>query len=190
MPPKRPAKRICVLLLTAALAVLAGCGSSSHRVKQREPASSASRSSETVAAGTQLIAEADPICARLNAAILARESTLPTVNQDQLLREIVQIVPGTAALERKADGQLARLTAPPAFAEKWSTLLSYRKALASELSELVHAAKHGDATAIGRLTTSKKQTHGRLRELALQSGFKDCAEVGPASRPPPGRSPT
>jgi hypothetical protein len=178
------------LLLIAALAVLVGCGGSSQRVKQRGPASSASRSSETAAAGAQLIAEADPICARLNAAILARESSLPTVNKAQLLREIVQIVPGTAALEREADGQLARLTPPPSLAAKWSMLLSYRKALASELNELVRAAKHGDAAAIDRLTRSKKQMHGRLRALALQSGFKDCAEVGPASPPPPGRSPT
>lgn len=177
---------ICLWLAILGVSLLSGCGAGSSAGR----ATSADRSGPSSGLGALLIARADAICARLNTEILARENTVPAASEGELLREIERVVPGTAALERKAAADLASLAVPPTLAGTWQRIISYRQMLAAELDALVTAAKHDDTAAIAALKRSKKRAHGLLRQIASQSGFKDCGEVGPSSKPPAKRSPS
>ena len=120
----------------------------------------------------ELVAAADSICKRLNAELTARETSGSST------AEIVRVVPGNVALEKRAQRELGLLTAPIALASDWMQILTSREKLATELSLLVEYAKQDNNRAINALIISKKQTHAVLRSAARRDGFSDCAEVG------------
>jgi hypothetical protein len=176
-------KRTLGLVLTAA--ALAGCGGAST-----EAGSHADSTSTTTGTPTQqttnttaprparavtrvaLVRSADAICARLNARLAADKP----VNKG--LAEIARVSPVHAALELRAERQLARLTSPAPLAREWRTILAYRRTLAEELKSLGSAAAAKDRRTIQSLTASKLRVHRQLAALARRLDFGACAEVG------------
>jgi hypothetical protein len=158
-----------LLLLGLAGLVAGGCGGGSG-------ASRATTSAARPAAGSgpaaQLIARADPMCARLN------EQIARTGAKRASAREIERVVPQHVALERASVTALERMAAPPALAGRWRQILAYRRKLAAELALLLAAARRNDTAAIKALAASKLAVHKRLAKLAAQTGFKSCGQVG------------
>jgi hypothetical protein len=166
-----------------ALAILAtlvatGCGSSS----KAEPRGSSGPPSESAAAA-RLIAQADPICRRLNVELAAAARASHVAIATSALRN--------AVLERTAVAQLSKLTPPASLAQDWRQILRYRRTLAEELVKLGGYAKANDAQAIKALAVSKKRVHKKLFEIARRDGFEHCSRVSsgsggrqaPSSRP-------
>jgi hypothetical protein len=171
-----------VLALGAAVLAIAACGgSSSTRTRASSTATVAARTVSTPSAASTipstapkagLIAPAEAICERVNKAIDAG----PAVGLDA--SKIASAAPKNVVLEAAALQELARLHPPAATAADWKRILEYRGRLAGELSELVRAARAGDAVRIRALAASKKLVHKQLSTLAVHDGFKACARVG------------
>jgi hypothetical protein len=167
---RRPRRTNIVLLLTlGAVGTLAltGCGESS-----RATATPATASTPPSNSSTELIAQADAICKRLNDQIAAtspgkRDSPL------QLSRNALQ----HAALERKAARDLSRLTPPKSLAHDWAQMLAYVRRLSAELATLGRYWKLNETQGIRTLAASKKQVHQKLSAIASRDCFKDCSHI-------------
>jgi hypothetical protein len=176
-----PALQRCVISLLVAGAVvfvLVGCGGGpssaapSRSVAADRSATGTTGESLAEKARTEFIAKADAVCGRQNAEITAVK---PKSNTAQ---ELTRLVHRNVALERKGLVQLGEFKPPDALAQRWQSILGYRRALIGELTALIQAVKHNDSSAIKALTASKKSTHSALRKAAKGAGFKQCSTVG------------
>jgi hypothetical protein len=156
--------------------VIAGCGSSGA-----DGARHGSGAGTTVSArgsagsgnpGPGLIAQADSICQRVNAAFAAN---VPNSHSPEV---IARLAPERAALEQKAVTQLSRLVAPAPLQRDWQQIITYRRTLARELRMLGQKAKENDMPALDALIKSKQSVHEKLSALADRNGFKQCGKVG------------
>jgi hypothetical protein len=169
-------------------ALTTGCGGSSKprtAIPVRSGPAAKTRSDASLTRG-QLIAEAEPICKRLDAELSATENVKQSADPKLRMSEIARIDPGHAALEQKAADELDRLKPPRSLAHDWAQIVSYRHRLASELASLARAAAHKDMNAVNGLAKSKEATHALLRKLATRDGFKECADARAASIPSAG----
>jgi hypothetical protein len=162
------------LLLLGALAI-AGCGGSSSATpgaatQVSTPASTTSTA--TGAASAPFVAQADAVCRRVNAEIVALDAKAGTA------AEVKRVVPPTIAIEQKGIAALGKLDPPASLAGDWRRMLDDRRKLAGMLGELLDAAKKNDGTSIKPLAASKKRVHVSLTKTATANGFKDCAKVG------------
>jgi hypothetical protein len=135
--------------------------------------SSSTRPSTSQPAGPkqQFIAQADAICHKSNEQ-LARshvKSKEPAVVAAAIVRN--------ETIERRALGELARLTPPAELAPAWGKMLGYRRSLAGGLGNLAAAVRRGDKK-FTALAKSKKQLHAELLEVGGRAGFRDCAKIG------------
>ena len=160
-----------MLFLLGAIA-LAGCGGSSSGAGSREGSSSASSTPGSSLARSAFIARADAICKRLNAEIAKVKP------KSRSLPEIARVAPIHAAVEQAAVSELSQLTPPASIAREWQQLVSYRRALATELAKLGRDAKTMSSASIRALTASKLRVHKQLLAAGAQAGFKDCPQVG------------
>jgi hypothetical protein len=167
------------LAILAAL-MAAGCGGGSSKT---EPSGSSRPPGESVTVA-RLIAQADPICRRLNVELAAAARARSSV-------ALATSALRNAALERTAVAELSKLTPPAALAQDWRQILEYRRTLAEELVKLGGYAKANDTQAIKALAVSKKRVHKQLFEIARRDGFAHCSRVSsgssggraPSSRP-------
>ncbi len=139
------------IVFALAAASLAGCGGSSNRA---------------------FIAQADAICKRVNGELAAATPA------GKSAKELIQVVPRHAALERGALNELARLAPPSALSGSWRAMLADRQKLADALVELGRAVGRNERATVERLTASKKRLHEAMRKAATSAGFKDCATIG------------
>jgi hypothetical protein len=116
---------------------------------------------------SQLIAKADPICARVNA-------KFKTIT-DNTQAELADVAPGIAAAEQQAATELANLTPPSSMAKNWTVIVNDFQIVAADVRKLSEDAKannvKGETPSIASLTTAQ---HERA-VAAGHSGFKDCA---------------
>lgn len=176
-------QRGALLALVVVAVSAGGCGGGSHTASSTVPAnataSTASTASNAAASRPpgsdpglrQFIAEADPICRRLDSELAAAEP------KSLALAEVARLAPRRAALELAAVTGLGRLAVPAAIARDWRQIVAYRRTLADELLELGQKAKANDAAAIDGLAASKKRVHERLLATASRDGFKYCSRV-------------
>jgi hypothetical protein len=165
------------LLLIGAFAI-AGCGGSSSATPGAATQSSASASTASTAssapsaASAPFVAQAEAVCRRVNAEIVALDAKAGTA------AEVKRVVPPTIAIERKGIAALGKLDPPASLARDWRRMLDDRRKLAVMLGGLLDAAKKNDGTSIKPLAASKKRVHVSLTKTATANGFKDCAKVG------------
>jgi hypothetical protein len=130
-----------------------------------------------------LIAQADPICRRLNVELAAASRASHVAIATSALRH--------AALERAAVAELSKLTPPASLANDWRQIIKYRRTLAEELVKLGGYAKANDTQKVKALAVSKTRVHKKLFEIAKRDGFEHCSRVSsgtsggkaPTSRP-------
>lgn len=166
-------------MLTLAASLLAGCGgkSSAGTVgatgKAAPSGASSGQSSRDISPSEKrFVALADPICHEVNLQ-LARSSA-----KGKKRAGFIAALIRNETIERRAMGELARLTPPPALAAAWRKVLGYRRSLANQLGTLAAAMQRKAKASEEALVNSKKQVHRQLREVAGKDRFKDCAKVG------------
>jgi len=173
-------QRGALLALVVVAVSAGGCGGGSHTASSTVPANATASTASNAAASRppgsdpglrQFIAEADPICRRLDSELAAAEP------KSLALAEVARLAPRRAALELAAVTGLGRLAVPAAIARDWRQIVAYRRTLADELLELGQKAKANDAAAIDGLAASKKRVHERLLATASRDGFKYCSRV-------------
>lgn len=163
---------LSLLTLVAAAALIAGCGGGKAAHTVASDGTAPAKGASSALSLSQLIAQADAVCHRLNDAIATTQIKTASA------QEIALIVPRHVSLERGTQKQLEQLVPPPSFASKWQRILGYRRGLADELAELVTASQHADNAKIATLSASKKSAHAALLKAAKSYGFKDCSVVG------------
>jgi hypothetical protein len=162
---------ICAVLCVVTLAlVIVGCGGKSDT---SQPSTVGSNSaSEASSAGQGFVAQADGICARINAEILSFKV------KSASRAEVIRVVPPTLAVERKGIAELEKLAAPTSISAVWGRMLGNRRTLAAELAQLLAIAKKNDGRSIKVLAAAKRHAHAALTKEAKQAGFKDCGKIG------------
>lgn len=172
---------LAVLTLMVLTLGTAGCGGfkssqrsastpSASTKRTRVPTSAAQNQSPpytTMLTQRQLIARADPICARMNAKL---KSTVVSTLQDYATK-----LPPLAAAQQAEAAQLAKLTPPASMTRDWSRIVHSLSAVASNM---VKVARYADARNTRRFRTTVEQsteTRQRLIKTAARYGFKDCS---------------
>ena len=156
--------------------VAAGCGgksdvSSSSGAGAGTPSGGRKTAPRPAVSKRQFVAQADAICRRVNAELA--DSRVKGERPAELAALIVR----NEAIERKAAGELARLTPPPGLASDWARLLGYRRSLATQLGEFAAAVRSGKRQ-FPALAKAKERLHADLLETAVHVGLKDCAKTG------------
>lgn len=143
-------------LTTVALAAVSGCGGSKELSR------------------SELIAKADPICRRANAAIDHSKFNVSNV---------AQLAPGMAAAQNQASAELAKLTPPSSMAADWKVIVDGYRRTGTGIQRAGEAAR--SAGSANPLTHSKafaeaatEFANGRevRQTTAARNGFIDCAK--------------
>ena len=152
------ARRLSFLILLSAL--LLGCGGSSPNAK--------------------LIAQADPICKRVNVRVATANAALgnaKTIRGARTLQLVAQTGLGLATYEHQAVAQLSALKAPSSLAKDWQTLLSGMQQGANYTAQLAIEAKAKNAT-LGEETIAKsRELQKQLIAIATHDGFQHCGRL-------------
>jgi hypothetical protein len=164
-----------------------GCGGKAQTTGSAASAtrSSARTSSDTstaphaspIVTRAQLVAQANAICRKENAALADANVTGKSPH------EIADAVVRNESIEREAVRELSRLTPPSAVAVDYLTMLEERTSLANLLSDLAAAVLRNSVDPLkglanSKLAKEKQQFRKRLRRVARKVGFKDCATIG------------
>ncbi len=185
MEPRKLSQLAHVLWVAGPLiatVLLAGCGETEAPAPPPAPsalsatqtATAAAASSDPAAAASQLVAQADAICRRLNEQLAASSRHIEASG-------IARAAARHAALERRSAAELARLRPPASLAADWRRIVLYRETSAEELVAFVRAVQAKDARATSTFAASKRRVHQSLSALATKDGFTDCARIGPGS---------
>lgn len=180
-----------LLAIAAVVPFAAGCGGGSSArgagaTTASDTSSTAGASSTSGATATQtnttqgssaapaakFIAQADAICRGANAQ-LAKSPKVATERPAVFAAAIVR----NETIERKAAGDLSKLTPPAELAPAWAKVLADRRLLANQLGDFAAGVRRGEKK-FPALAASKRKLHAELREVAGKAGFKDCASVG------------
>jgi len=164
MNTRRP---LALLVATVALGGCGGSGSSSGSGTASDPNLPSSVTAEARFAGA-----AETICQRLINELSRTKLKKGTA------AELVRVLPGRPAAERRALHELSKLAPPAAAAASMREVIRERAALATQLEELEHAAKANDTAAIKRLAASKGKLHRQLLASAEKAGIKTCGQTG------------
>jgi hypothetical protein len=164
-----PSRRWASCALGILALAAAGCGGGSATTGSSQPL--ASSQSPASSPSAQLIARADAICQRRNAALDA------VVLKSAKAAAVVRFAAQSAALERAALSELSQLQAPASMASGWQQLLSYTQKLLSDIVKLEAYAKHDDSRSVAALSHSTEATMRQLQVTATQAGFKDCSRL-------------
>jgi hypothetical protein len=132
-------------------------------------ASSCGGSSGTTLSRSQLIAKAEPICARANAEL---RKVYHVTDQRALPRVTAQF----AADERTVAAELASLKPPSSMASGWKTIVGDYQRLGEDIAQLGEHAKTSttpDVSVITSLSTAENERTAAARGY----GFKYCANL-------------
>jgi hypothetical protein len=186
--------------VAAALVGPVGCGGSahSHQPALQPPTSRLDNAVETTARSpaktrpapkaavdvpggsprSRFVAAAEGVCRGLNDA-LARNDKAARSHGSNVAIEL-----RNAELERIALKQLSEFAPPADLRSGWKRLIRARLLLAQDLVAMAQATQRGDKSAARKLSSAKALLHLQLLVVAEHYGFKDCAKVGKAYKPP------
>lgn len=183
--------RLSAFVLIATVFLIAGCGGGSSKTGSIATGSTSSdaagvattgggtssTTSTTAPAGKslsalQLAAQADAICKRLNAELVAAKDRVTSQ------QEMVRITSQRAAVEQNALNELSKLTPPTAIAADWQQMISDRRTLIEDLNKISVAAEGKDVAAEGSVIRSSLGLEQQLLVAAERGGFKGCGKVG------------
>jgi hypothetical protein len=160
--------QVTTVALLATTLVTAGCGGSSK---------SGSETSKPLTR-TELIAQADPACGRINAKITYYTNLKPSNSQDLVsLSAAVRAAPVVSSTEREAQADLAKLTPPAGMTEDWKQIVAGVQTVADETQRYGESIQAKDAHGISAASASATRTLQRIRVLAARDGFVDCAKL-------------
>ena len=163
-------RRILVPLLAV---ILAGCGGSQTLTGPHTAAGAHAISG----AQKELIAKADPICAKASAKRAAANASLGTgasLSSPKTLFAIAQTGPGVAAAEKQAVAKLRELKAPASLEHDWQTLLAGLQTLARATAKLTAYAKENNPQGAKELVAGTQSTRTQLLAIATRDGFTNC----------------
>lgn len=117
----------------------------------------------------ELIAKADPICARVNA---KRASSTIRSREDY-----ARLVPPLAAYEQTAVAELGKLIPPASMASDWKQVVAGAQTLANNTAKLGEYAKANNLAASRTLFSTDAKAQEQMLAAAKRIGFKDCAQT-------------
>jgi hypothetical protein len=169
--------QLAALALTAATLAASGCGGSSKTESTTSAASAttpATTASTKTASGTaltraELIAKAEPICARANA-----ELSSTTVRSGS---EFARALPQAAAYERAEATELSKLAPPGTMAVDWEQIVAGIRAFAEDTAKVGEYIQSKNPTAATTLYAAAKKDHEHVAAIFKGDGFKECAAV-------------
>jgi hypothetical protein len=130
---------------------------------------SASSSSKSLSRA-ELIAKADPICARVNARLNSTEI------DDQ--QEIGQLIPPLAVFERMAVAELTELNPPTNLTNDWKQIVVGMRTQAEDMAKYGEYAKSKNMKMANDVLTAGQRTLEQSTATAKHDGFNDCARMG------------
>jgi hypothetical protein len=180
---------LCMQFATLALAGTAlaasGCGGSAKPSSQTTSATNVASSSQTTAAATttqsqpssptpplttvQLIAKADPICARVNA---ERVSNIIRSKQDY-----IRVSSEVSSYQQRAIAELVRLIPPASLASTWNTILDGYRTFASDMATISHDVATNQTSTANDVLAASGKIQRQTAAVARRAGFKDCGNV-------------
>jgi hypothetical protein len=169
--------RLALLALTAIALAASGCGGSS-KTESTTTAASTTTPATTAAAKTEagksltrteLIAEADTICARLN----AKRAAYPIRTRQDYAR----VLPLLAAYDRAAAAEMSKLAPPASMANDWKLIVADTQTLADDTSRLSAYIASSNSQAGSALLSAVAKVDQQTLATAKYAGFKDCARA-------------
>jgi hypothetical protein len=157
------------LAFVGALA-LAGCGGGSSSTASNGATSTAARSRGS--GGQPTVTTADAICARRNrelAAVTDTGADQPT--QASAARK-------RATVERRALGELEKLTPPAGIAARYRDLVEVDRAELQRIVELGDRVQGGNTASARLAVPGANGGNLRLLVLAARTGLRDCSTIG------------
>lgn len=162
----RSRKWVSIAVLGTTLAV-SGCGGSSG---------DGSKSLTSA----ELVAKANPVCARITAKIAYYSNLKPANSKDLVSASaIASAAPQIAAVERAAQADLAKLTPPTAMAGDWKLMVADIGKIAqytAQLGELA-TAKNPRSSGAGAVLAAAAKTVQHMHAIAGKGGLTECAKV-------------
>lgn len=182
--------RLTALALAAAGLAASGCGGSSSKTGSISTSADATTGTATsasapattttpviiakvkVASGkpltrAQWIAKGDAICARVNA-------ELETVSS-KTIAELRRTLPQSAAYERVAVAELAKLVPPTAMVNDWQQFLTDTLQSAEDAVKLGESVGPGQDVLKSPLATTIRAVREQMTKVAKRDGFKACS---------------
>jgi hypothetical protein len=147
-----------IALATVAALLLAGCGGSSASARAKSRA----------------IAQADAICAQVNARRNAANRQLGPTVTSAVLPKLARLAPGLAAYEHGAVVELRGLAVPSGLAADWRRILAGAEQIATNTVKLGRYSKANDLKAVEALVHEDQQSEQEVSTVASAAGFKHC----------------
>lgn len=175
--------RLAALALAAAILTVSGCGGSSKTSSTTTAASTtapATTASTTTATSTktatgppltriELIAKAEPICARANA-----ELNSTTIKSRA---ELARALPQAAAYDQVEATELSNLVPPASMASDWKQIIAGLQTFGDDTDKAGEDLESGSSEAAGSVYAAAKKGHEQLVAIAKRDGFKQCAFI-------------
>jgi len=162
-----------VTVLVAVALGTAGCGGSKSTSQGSSSTSTSATQTQPSNNGpaltaAQLIAKADPICARMTAVRLSHKIR----SRQDYLRVSAELY----GSEQQALAEMRKLVPPGSLAETWSKMLTSYKAISEDVSKVGQVAATGNSTELQPLATNATRLQHQVAELARAAGFKECGQ--------------
>jgi hypothetical protein len=148
----------------------AGCGGSKS---PSQTTSSTNTSAARTATGpaltkAQLIAKADPICARLTAERLSHKIR----SREDYLRVSAEL----EGSEHQALEEMQKLSPPASVASTWNQMLAGYKEISEDVAKVGQAAAANETAQLRPLIGNATALEAHVATLARSAGFKDCGQ--------------
>jgi hypothetical protein len=169
--PDRPRPALG-LVVGFALALLAGCGSSS-----KPPDTSAASASDASAAKASFVAHAQEVCRTLNAQerpLKARQESLKRLPSAVADKEFIALVHELVALSRTAEGKLRALPPPAGDAHDIEQVLTSFSQQLADVTEVASAAAKEESDVGEAAVLALRRSIAHNVALAQRYGMKAC----------------
>jgi hypothetical protein len=170
------------MMLVGAVALLAGCGSSSKTktVTQQVPSSSATAGQAKPTTKAQVIVQGDSICRNFNPQFDALNAKITAIQKDTSLSTSQKIIQLSSALNTglvlTSNGlnRLRALTPPPQDATIFTRYVAAVGRQRQDITDLIQALDRQDLAAIPNITGRIRQDKGEAHGFAQAYGFRVC----------------
>jgi hypothetical protein len=163
----RTSRILCAVLCTLVAALTAGCGGGSS--------SAAGPGRELSPAAAKLVAQADPICKKVELRRTAVNQKLHSALSTRARHAVLaEMAPELRSYELGALGKLRTLQVAPPLASEWRTMLAGMRVLAEDAGGLATAAKTSGETAVQAVVAKERKLRRELAVIAERIGFSYC----------------
>jgi hypothetical protein len=152
---------VAALTLTVSALLICGCGTSSSTTGVKAPSRPLTKS--------QLIAKADPICARFFVKFHAHGT--------KTAKEFVGNLRLLLSFERTESEELRKLTPPASMSSDWNKILTGQRTLTDDSARLLTYVRQGKLQAARPLLSAAQSARSQETALARRNGFKDCSRI-------------